>query len=302
MNDFDKAILGELKPPGGDLGASKLFSAANYLSLPVQLHHLDWNGHSDKIWDVPAGGGLFDPSCAVVDLAEYCVGDCFVWIEPTTGSLLYAQSISQDLFDGTGAYAEAESAQQLALTYDDYRKPNDIGPIPDSTSNRPIPPSTAAVCVGFGMINSNSAIASDQPGTGQVVHTQRWRLQGQSVSLAPNETRQISYTVSQGMQKTTSAQASVAASLGLGANIGWGPIGASLSASLDASASVSVEANLSEESTVYVSEQMQNSGDKSLEIMRWQLVEEFVFVDMGGRLLASIQNALNPVITRAYDA
>ena len=104
------------------------------------------------------------------------------------------------------------------------------------------------------------------------------------------------------MQKTTSEQTTVAASLGISASAGWGPISASVSTSLSQTSSTFQQVTLTEERTSFVSDTLENKTDKPRMLLIWQLTDIVTVFEGNGVPLSSIvsRNAPN-VIGGPYD-
>jgi len=294
MSSFYQAVAGTLESNVAPGAGTKAIKAANYFPFPVRLYHLNASGRRDRYWylgvDSNSEPGGAQWACSI---GEWSVGDTFVWLDAFTGALIAASVVN-------------ETYDHIDLMPTFLHGPNDIGPVPQPTTDAQIPRDTAAACVGYGQISyATSPVSEDvgfsETGDGWVIRSQRWRMQAHSCTLAPGETREISYSVSEGMQTTTSVQANVAASLSLSANIGWGPIGASLSGSFSASGSISAQATMSSETDVYMTEELSNPSATSVStILRWQLIERFSFVTADGKPIAVVDNALSPVVTKAY--
>ena len=70
------------------------------------------------------------------------------------------------------------------------------------------------------------------------VREQYWQVSSESVSLIPGQTITMSVTTENGVDRTSSTEETVSAAISAGASFGWGPISASISASLARSSNV----------------------------------------------------------------
>lgn len=179
--------------------------------------------------------------------------------------------------------------------------PNDIGPIPvptariveppskapSGTSSMVVPPDSPRVLVGCGTA----------PNGNLVLREQYWARQNDSLCLAGNETRTVSYTVTSGMQQTSSDTTTLSASLSSSISGGWGPVSASLSASLSKSSTSFQQVTVSEQTTSYVANEIHNPHDEPIAFLRWQLVDVITVFDMAtSQPIASLMQGANPTI------
>ncbi|MBP2339256.1 hypothetical protein JOF41_005434 [Saccharothrix coeruleofusca] len=194
-----------------------------------------------------------------------------------------------------GVFARDSDHQGGAtMTCADFLDPGDVGPIPVPDSARPIPPDSPRVVVGCGM-------AQGLPNV--IVREQFWRLAPDSYSIGPDETRTVSYTQTSGMESTTSEQQSLAQSLNVSATAGWGPVSASVSASLSSNTSTFQQVTLSSQQTTFVSRTLEPASEARTTLY-WQLTEVItVFAkDSNDSLVpqASSITGLQPILAYAY--
>lgn len=172
-------------------------------------------------------------------------------------------------------------------------QPGDIGPLPQPSKGCPIPPDSPSVVVGAGGEFSDQKTA--------VVRQQYWHLSADSYVLGPREERLVSYQETSGMQQMTSEQKTMAESLGLSASGGWGPISASLTATLSATTSRMQQLTLTTETVRYESTTLKNPTDQPVMNLMWQLTD-VVTVYQKLKPVASVVSTLRPVlIAGPYD-
>ncbi len=299
---LDQVVAGTFTSNVADDAETTTVMFYNYLYLPLSIYHLNGPGkrkfvcHADPVTNP-------DGSATTSELGEYAIGDAFLVTARYSGAIIFASRLSENYPD------------QIDAVVTEITVPNKVGQIPLSTADVPVPANTPSVLVALGKIKGEfgpfpSYLPAPDNKTEYLIlqREQHWRLQGESTSLAPGESREVNYTVTTGMEQSSSAQADVAASLGLSANIGWGPIGASFNASLNADMSVSQQTTLSEQTSVYVAERMRNKGEKSMIVNRWQLVDTinvypyFNFTEdsaenMAHPPLITISSGLSPIVT-----
>jgi hypothetical protein len=109
----------------------------------------------------------------------------------------------------------------------DLSSPGDIGPVPTPTQDVLIPNDSPSILVGAG-----KPLVAGGEGS-YVTRAQFWKRSGDSISLAPTEEVTTGYTSSTGLQETSSDTETVAKSVDASLSAGWGPVSASLSASLN---------------------------------------------------------------------
>ncbi len=176
---------------------------------------------------------------------------------------------------------------------DDYRittydlvKPYDIGPVPTPTRDIPIPPDSPRVVTGVGL----------HPKDTLIVREQYWARLAESYMLAPLEKKTVSYTTSSGLQETSSEQTTVDQSLSVGVSGGWGPISASINASLNVSSTTSHQVTVTEERSTFLSDNLENQRDKPVMYLRWQLTDVISLYGQAVPQGASVVLGQNPVL------
>jgi len=288
--NYVAALAGALASSRAETTGEGEFTIENGLSVPLAV---SWLNEAGAQWGFEAGR----------DAAEGAPG----WPIPSGGSvvlsgaydgywwLLQARSGAFAALAGMQARPEARytGPRSVRIAPADLVPPNALGTPPRSTDVRVVPGSSPRVLVGCGKPESRDARGA------AITREQYWQLSGDSYSLAPGESRTISYTETTGMESTTSRQDTLAASLGVSASAGWGPISASVSASLSASSTTFQQVTLSSETTTFVSRTVENRASDVELVLVWQLIDVVTVFDAAGVPLASTISAVNPAIVQA---
>jgi hypothetical protein len=214
-------------------------------------------------------------------------------VEGTDGDYLVMTSSLSGSF--ISAYALTSSETQYTVDNSVLTEPNDIGSIPQPTTNVLVPVNSPLVMVAISTITP-----SDSSSSNFITREQYWNLQGDSYSLSMGESRTVSYTIVSGRQTTSSSQETVGASIGVDAHAGWGPISAGISASLNAESTTFQQVSVNEQTTSYMSDTVTNSGDDDLVVLRWQMTDVITVFSPSYQPLASIVSGLNPIIVKSY--
>jgi len=159
----------------------------------------------------------------------------------------------------------SNSTDPVDISQDMLCNPNDIGEIPQPSQNFLLPPNTPGVVVGIGLLPGSQLV---------ITREQFWARSGDSYSLGPGETREISFTQTSGMQNTSSSQDVVNKSINASGSVGWGPFSASVSAALSSSSTTMQQVSVTEESTSYVAQKFYNApGEESVMVLKWELTD-----------------------------
>lgn len=210
-------------------------------------------------------------------------GDFLVVASALSGSFISAYSLNT----GETTYTVDNSV----LT-----EPNDIGSIPQPTTEILVPVNSPLVMVAISTVTPSGTSTSNF-----ITREQYWNLQGDSYSLTVGESRTVSYTIVSGRQTTSSTQDTVGASIGVDAHAGWGPISAGISASLNAESTTFQQVSVNEQTTSYMSDTVTNSGQDDVVVLRWQMTDVITIYSPSYQPLASIVSGLNPIIAKTYD-
>ena len=273
---YTRALNGTLTGYGGNgQKMNKDVSITNKLSMTIQLQSPDPETGELLPWGNLAGGlkpdGVlsFSPASSTIMDGTYIVFRCVA-----TGGLV-AVIVLTDA-------SPIHTIGQRLLTV-----PNDIGSFPVTTEQKPVPPDSGRVVVACGIINEGLSI---------VCREQFWRRLSQSYSVAPGEKRTINFTHTSGMSQTSSDSKSMATSIGTNVSAGWGPISASISASLNTSSTRFQEIVFHEETTRYESFETENKTDKILTYVSWQLTDIITVFDKNHIPLSATISGQDPVL------
>jgi hypothetical protein len=258
---YQKALDGTLKSDaiGAALSGVQVY---NKLCCPVLCYFVDAIGLRSRI------GLIYPGENAALTGAK--VGDYYVATVPASGAFICVFMMKSGV---TSYYIDN------AMLVD----PNDIGALPAPNSTVLVPPNSPRVLVACAYV---AQPLPQPPGKtpapakqlNYITREQYWALQGDSYSVAPGETRTVSYTVTAGKQETSSDEKTVATSLGASAGAsggitGWGSVSTTISASLNASASVFQQVTVTEQTSTYVSDSVSNKTTDTNLVLRWQIAD-----------------------------
>ncbi|WP_435818903.1 hypothetical protein [Kitasatospora cineracea] len=154
----------------------------------------------------------------------------------------------------------------------DLLEPNDIGtvPVPDPEAGILVPADSPRVVVGCGLVETDHPLAPNV-----VIREQFWQRMPNSYSVAPGETKEYAYTITSGKQETSSQLSTLEASVSASAGVGWGPVSATVSASLSTTSTTFQQLTVTEETTSYVSEQysLDPKAEAPETMLCWQLTD-----------------------------
>uniref|UniRef100_UPI003BAB5B25 hypothetical protein n=1 Tax=Stappia sp. TaxID=1870903 RepID=UPI003BAB5B25 len=272
MNElYAKALTGQLCAAETDTTVS----IQVYNKLPVEIAVYNTTSAGTRVFL----GHIEPNSNAPVNGTD---GDYLVMTSSLSGSFI-------------SAYALTSGETQYTVDNSVLTEPNDIGSIPQPTTNVLVPVNSPLVMVAISTITPSGASSSNY-----ITREQYWNLQGDSYSLSMGESRTVSYTIVSGRQTTSSSQETVGASVGVDAHAGWGPISAGISASLNAESTTFQQVSVNEQTTSYMSDTVTNSGDDDLVVLRWQMTDVITVFSPSYQPLASIVSGLNPIIVKSY--
>ncbi|MFF3089842.1 hypothetical protein ACFVRB_33085 [Streptomyces nojiriensis] len=167
----------------------------------------------------------------------------------------------------------------LSVTCEDLLNPNNIGTIPKPNVHVLIPPDSPRVTVGCGNLPTGCTVAREQ----------YWQRLPNSYSLSAGARRQVSYTVTSGMESTSSDQDQFSTSVTGSASAGWGPVSATVSASLSANSTRFQQVTTSLETTSFVSQECVNAQQEVPEtFFYWQLTDVLTVFDPSGTPVSSM--------------
>jgi len=263
---YQEAINGTLKSPGSSQKMTNI-SFLNALEAPIYLHIVNTDG-------------ILTPSDLLAPHEKVVLNECFAnWYIVFTVA-------------ATGAFACVIQLQASQLNYVVTPallvRPNDIGTFPRPTGTIMIPPDSPRILVGCGKASNGNPLTREQ----------YWKRNPDSYTLAPNEKRTVGYTSTSGLQTTTSNEQEIATSLGMSASVGWGPISASVSASLSTSARSLQQVAVTSETTRYETVELSNTSTSPQMFLKWQLTDVLTVFnrELMSQPLAAIVQAAQPVL------
>lgn len=248
---------------------------ANNIGVEFDVFSVSTNGELDYLFSVPGNN--------VSSYVETATGNCYVFMTSMTGAFIAAAQLPATPDHG-----------QWTLTVDSQMltDPNDIGPLPVPSADVLIPVNSPNVLISSGVLPTGNIVTREQ----------YWRRLADSYSLAAGETKTVSYSVTSGLDKTSSTVDQVSQSVGVTASGGWGPISASVSASLSQNATTMQQVSVHEETSMFCSQTLDNSaGTNAIVILRWQLMDVYnifspVSSSNSSQLLASFTSGQSPAI------
>lgn len=262
---YQAALNGTLKSPAS---AQKVpIRCYNDLDVPVYIRIVDTEGNLTPPVLIPAKTGNKS-------------------LESNLNWYMIFTSVASGAFIGViqldGSQVEYDVTTSLLV------RPNDIGRFPVPSGDIMIPTDSPLVMVGCGTA----------PNGNPVTREQFWKRSSDSYMLAPNEKHTVGYSTTSGMQSTTSNEQTISTSLGMSSSFGWGPISASVSASLSTSSRSLQQVTVSSETTRYETVELSNTTDKPQMYLKWQLTDIITIFQPGTNILpvASIVQANEPIL------
>jgi len=264
-----RGLLGTLQSPAPQVNALPFdIKFQNKLPVPISIFWLDTNGIRGTQVDVLAN-----------DSAEFQSydQDWFIAVTASSGS-----------FVGVVATSVSASSQIYTFDYLSLLAPNDIGPVPQPNSDQPIPSDSPLVLVGCGTALDGKTI---------IVREQYWQRSPESYCLAPKETRTFSVTIMNGRQETSSDTETVSQNLSTSATGGWGPISASISASLSKTSVHSQQVSVQTQTVRYSSQTLTNSSEKNVALyFKWSLIDMVTILGPKANPLSSVVMSVEPAL------
>ncbi|WP_426361859.1 hypothetical protein [Streptomyces sp. E-08] len=276
MNDtYQRAINGTLTSKDSQTGEPATFS--NQTCIPL------------NIFLASTQGELYDASGPIdvwMDESPWLLPPGYSFTRQDPGEEWYWVFMNAY----TGAFAAAcqtPESGSVTITSFDLLDPNDIGAIPHPHRDVLIPPDSPLIMVGCGTLGNGNA----------VVREQFWQRLPDSYSIGPGESKTVSNTVTSGMRQTTSALQTIEGSVNTSVGAGWGPVSASVSASLSQAATSFQQFTATTQTTSYVSDHYDNTaGEHSRMYLYWQLTDSVAVYDSSGNVLSSLITGTQPVV------
>jgi hypothetical protein len=251
----------------------------NELAVPISLYWLDHEGRQltagQGAGTAVNGEGRIIGAGETVPLSKALAGH-YVVLASASGAFVG----TLDIKTGT---------RECSITSGMLVAPNEIGSFPKPTPSMLIPIDSPRVLVACGVAASGNVVTRDQ----------YWRRTPDSFALAPGQSHTIGFSSTSGLQETTSEQSTVAASLGVSASGGWGPISASVSASLSGTSTSFHQVTVTSEIRRFETIVLKNESKTASQLFfKWQLMDVVTVFDKTDRLkpLSSIVLAQLPVL------
>jgi hypothetical protein len=292
--DTELALGGDLYSNwSGPPESSITYQFTNSLGIPTLLFIIEADGEHSG-WDLLTGdmvagqaGYSINPGASVT-VRSWHKGEIALFLTARSGGFVAVYE-----FPGVNDPVPSDN-QAVNVDASWLVAPNNMGVPPSANASIGIviPADGPRVLTGCGRTPSGSTLTREQ----------YWHRMPDSYCLAPGESRTISLTTTTGLEATSSEQSTVATALGISASAGWGPISASVSASLSTNSTVFHEVNTTTQSTVYFQRTV-NNQDRSTSalVLLWQLIDIITIFDSSGRPTASFASGQQPVIASAVS-
>ncbi|MFJ3833161.1 hypothetical protein ACIPWI_35175 [Streptomyces sp. NPDC090046] len=296
MNEiYQKAIDEELQSVTTGQSLPDL-TLNNELNFPLAVYLISdygwWIGGMDQAFVEPPGyPGLVVPANRTMDVycpGEFDLGWYLIFLNAHSGAFVAVIQVA------SAFYSQNNGCYWMTLDQTCLLDPNSIGSVPEPYETVIIPPDSPRVVVASGYL----------PLTGNtVVREQYWQRLPDSYSIAAGAKRTISYTTTSGMESTTSEQTQIGTSVTGSTTAGWGPISATLSASLSNNSTTFQQTSTNVETTAFVSQTYDNTkGEKSRICFYWQLTNLLTVFDPAGNPLTSlVYGAESPAVIDAHN-
>lgn len=185
------------------------------------------------------------------------------------------------------AFRAARANDTVVIDYSVLTEPNNIGEPLAPSATMLIPPDSPRVLVGYGLADNDYGVTREQ----------YWRRSADSFSLPPRSEKVVRVSVTNGMESTSSSLEDISKNTGASLSAGWGPIAASVSASLSEHSSRFQSVTLTEQRAIDVADTFKNDSDKDVVVFRWQLVDVISWIK-GGKVREVVSSAQVPMVTR----
>ncbi len=267
-------------------GAAKPVKSAKFVNnLPIQvtLRFVDqqgrWLSWAETQANVPGGSQPYVGDCDAqfkgslgpsfdnnFQQVASCASSSFqyaVAIDYNSGGLIGVLNSSSPSQTKDGVSTYEISSRSL-------RRANTLGMPPSPTEVAPVPSGSRLAVIG---VSGSRTKMSELV----IVHYQTWQKTSESQALAPREERTMQFTVSTGLQSSSSTLDVIAASLNTSVSAGWGPISTHISGSLSANSTKQVSTYFQQESTTFEEKKFKNpSSSSSIILYFWQLQDRYV--------------------------
>lgn len=262
--------------------AGQKLSFINYLNLTLIMYAIQTDGSLEGF----NNSGSQIPGGPAAQIAPNMSVSFTTW---TPSSYVLFLTANSGAF--VTAYQLPSAPTTVTITVDMLPNPNAIGAPPKPTSEMIIPSDSPSVLVGCGRTAANLLVTREQ----------FWRRMPDSYSIPPTASKTISLTHFSGRQETSSSLTTIAESVGVSVSAGWGPISASVSASLSRTSSSFQQVSITEEVTSYTSDTINNTNSFTLLYLIWQLTDVITIYNNSGEAAASLVTSVPPSLIVSYN-
>ncbi|MDR6128046.1 hypothetical protein [Sphingomonas sp. SORGH_AS_0438] len=268
--DIKKALNGTLRSE--NIVSTKVTVHANN-DFPMQLqgYTVLKNGY------VVANMGLIDPHSKDYSF-EVLDKSYFIWKERSTGAFVHLIEVDSEA-----------GKLDVSIPFHCLLRPGEIGDLPKPEKDIMIPANSSKVAVSCGAISG-----------GYIVRYQYWKCTENSYCLPDGVSRTVTLNLTSGMTNMSSKEEVISQAVSSSADLGWGPISASISMSLENTTTISTSFELNEQETRTDTLTISNNTGKTAYYLAWQLMDCIQTCECQNsvRVTSSILNAVAPLL---YD-
>lgn len=260
MERLVRLARGEIVPPAFPLSApAVVVNFAHGLRfgrdaaaprLPVRVKQVGATG----VWNAD-GNGPFTSDFSV----HAAVGNTVVICSALTGALVCAYLVQP----------EADGTSSQVLTTRALLPPNRIGRFPKTLSSATIPLDTQRILVSLGRLPNGNVVTREQ----------HWKRTADSFSMAGASKRTVGVWKKTGTESTSTSEETLSTSVDASASAGWGPVSATLSASLSDTSTTFHQVTIKDEVTTFESIVYANDDQMPQALHFWQLTDVVTVYD-----------------------
>ncbi|MFD0258148.1 hypothetical protein ACFXKJ_12240 [Kitasatospora indigofera] len=276
---YQAAINGTLASQEGGGGTGNPLVFSNQTFIPLTMYALQ-PGTGERLgWD----GTTFSPG-----QPGYVIpagGTSMTQADPTAGWYFLFTAAYSGAFV---AVFETPESGDVTITNYAVLEPNDIGKFPKPSADVVIPTDSPRIVVGCGLL----------PNGNTVIREQLWQRLPDSYSIAPGQTKEVNFSVTSGVQSSSSDLSTLEKSVAATAKAGWGPVSASVSASLSSASTTFQQVTATKQTTSFVSHRFELRADAPAPetTFYWQLADCVTVYDTDGVSLSSLLVGTQPAL------
>lgn len=272
---YQKALEGTLRSTKTGTRKTKL-TFVNKLPITIRPAFINTQGLLEFGQDMPTK--------STAEYSDSYAGYAYVFVTADSGAFVCAYVQGAD--DGKDINELIDPAWLCT--------PNDIGQIPEPNKAKPIPLDSQGVLVGVGDKLVKGVYIS-------IARYQFWRLTQESICLAAGESRIVSFQETNGMQQTSSDESTMSAAIGFQSRVGWGPISASLSASLSKTSTTMQQVVITKETVSYNEVKTENPTKETRMFLRWQLTDVITVFKNLEPVASLVSGSIPSIVSKPYD-